>query len=128
MIEQALRDLIVANVTINALVSGRVYPVTAPQKPTFPLIVFNRISTERQFTHQGNAHLAAARFQFTAFATTPTQAKTLSAAIVSLFHGYQGTVGAEKIQKSEVVNEADEFELELGTYQAPVDVILTFVD
>ena len=64
-IEEALKGLLVANVGVNAVVAGRVYPVVHPQGASLPAIVYQRISGVRVGQHGAVSGLAHPRFQFT---------------------------------------------------------------
>jgi len=49
-----IRQKLISDASINAIVNGRIYPVIAPETaPTGPFIVYNRDSYSIQNTHQG---------------------------------------------------------------------------
>lgn len=58
-----LRELLLADPGVAALVIDRVYPAPAPQDVAFPFITFQRITTTRDYTLEGPCGLAAATFQ-----------------------------------------------------------------
>lgn len=79
-----LRSLLVTDPAIVAVVGTRVYPIKAPQSPTYPLITYQQISGVRETTLHGRAGLARPRFQIDAwYAETGTGYK-LSRALGAL--------------------------------------------
>lgn len=64
MIDQAVFD------RIKLLASGRVHYVQAPQKPTFPYLVYNVISGVGEYSDDGYDGLSEHRVQIDVWATT----------------------------------------------------------
>lgn len=125
MIEAAVYSLLSGSSPVSTLVGARIYPVTAPQVPTFPLITYSKISsTGQDLHHNGTTGAARSVFQITAYATTPAAAKAIAAAVRGALHGYSGTVSGETIFLGQVVNEVDLFDPDAALYAAPVDVLL----
>ena len=94
-IEEGLRAFLVANVTVNGLVSGRVYPNKLPQTVTMPALTYQRIDTPRVHSHDssGSAGTAYPRIQFDCWAASYASAKSLSDALRGALNGYVGTMG-----------------------------------
>jgi len=63
---------------LSALVVSRIYPIKAPQKPTYPMIVYRRISNNELNALDGSAGLANSRFQFSVYANTYISASSVS--------------------------------------------------
>jgi len=63
---------------LSALVVARIYPIKAPQKPTYPMIVYTRISNNEVNALDGSAGLANSRFQMTTFAGTYSSASAVA--------------------------------------------------
>jgi len=126
MIEGAVNALLCADAAVAALVGARVYSGNGPQEATLPAVVITRISTTRELAHSGPSGLAEARLQVSCYARTYDQAKDLAAKVVACLDGYSGTVGGEKIQRAEVVNELDFYDADLDEHHVPVDVMVTF--
>lgn len=115
MIDTGIYTLLKNTAGISSLVGTRVYAGYAPQNPTFPFIVYRRVSAfGRNLVHSGVSGVAKGRFQIDAYATTPLAAKTLAQQIRIAVHGYSGTVGGEEILRAESVNEIDAYDLNLG--------------
>ncbi len=90
MIEQAIAKL----VADGGKVPGGVFPVVKPQDAaTFPLVVYDRISTDRPHSHSARSSgLGIARIQLRTWAKTYAEAKSTSDEIRKLIDGYAGTV------------------------------------
>lgn len=63
---------------LGALVSGRAYPMTAPDPVTTPYIIFQVITDVRQNHLEGDAGLSVRRFQFDAYGKKYEEAKDLA--------------------------------------------------
>ncbi len=75
MIEQQIFD------TLKGLVSNRCYPMMMPEKPTFPAIVYSRISSLPFNTIVSASTLDQIRVQVDIYANTYSAAKTLAASV-----------------------------------------------
>jgi hypothetical protein len=70
-----------------------VYPLALPEKPTFPAIVYQRISTPVvNRTHTGQK-TSRARFQFSVYSKTYATCRTKADAIDTVLDMKQGVVG-----------------------------------
>jgi hypothetical protein len=69
-LEKLLYDHLRADATLAGLTGGRVYIVQMPQQPVYPLIRYQRISTQRMYANTGaSASTTWTRFQFDLAAT-----------------------------------------------------------
>jgi len=59
---------------LSALVSARIYPIKAKQKPTYPLIVYRRISNNELNSLDGGGK-SNSRYQFSVYASSYTSAR-----------------------------------------------------
>lgn len=66
--DTALRGLIAANSEIALLVGQRIYPLTTPDNPTFPLIVITRKQTTRDHLMSDQGRFVKILFQIDVFA------------------------------------------------------------
>lgn len=134
-LEEALYTHLSGYAGLTALVSTRIYPDEMPQGCAKPAVVYQRIDTPREYTHDGPAHLAHPRFQFTAWAlpsataSGSTTAKAVADQIRAALDGYTGTMGGAggvAVQAVFVADERSGFEMDgqtrLHSYQ--LDVIL----
>lgn len=95
LIEQALMTFLLAQSGITALVGDRIHYARAPQDVASPYLVISKISGLREHSHDGSAHLASPRFQFSAFAETYGAAKVVITAVQEALQGYSGTMGGD---------------------------------
>ena len=93
MIEQALQVYLKADTNVAALVSTRVYPGLAPQNAALPYITYERISTQRMMTHDGQNGLIGPRIQIDCWASAYSGAKTLADKVRLAINGYKTAYG-----------------------------------
>ncbi|MFA5546647.1 MAG: DUF3168 domain-containing protein [Sphaerochaetaceae bacterium] len=123
MIEQAIRYILVNDATVKAITT-RCYPVTLPQSPTYPLILYTKISGDRDHVLQGASGMAHPRFQIDAWAETYTAAKTLADAIREALDGYRGTASGTRIGSCLIDSERDIYESEIKIYRVSQDYLV----
>ncbi len=113
---QTLEEAIVAYLKavpgITAQAAGRVYPAPAPEDPTYPLIVYQRISTTRVRSMSGPSQLAKARIQVNAHAQSYAAAKTLADELRNALDCFQGTFGTVNVSGAFLEDDADIFDIE----------------
>ncbi len=86
VLEKGLYARLIAGSTLAGV---RVYPRT-PQKPTFPLIRYQRITTTRQLALDGAVGVTGATIQVDCMAESYSDAKTLADEVRVLLHAYTG--------------------------------------
>jgi len=59
---------------LSALVSSRLYPIKLPQKPTYPLIKYQRVTNEHINSLTGSSGLNKSRYQFDIYSETHSAA------------------------------------------------------
>lgn len=92
-IRPALRAFLLADATIAAVVSTRVYPVKLPQGTNTASLVYNLISEVGDAHNEGPDGLCSARIQIDAYAPTADAADVLARAVKERLFGYRGTMG-----------------------------------
>jgi len=92
IIESALRASIIADDGVKA-VTTRCYYNYIPQKPTYPLIVLQRVTGSRVHHLSGPSGAARPRFQIEAWAETYSAAKALANLIRVALDGKEYTSG-----------------------------------
>jgi len=120
MIESALRSILITDDTVKAITT-RCYPIAIPQSPTYPLILYTRITGMRDHVLQGPSGAAHPRFQVEAWAETYTVAKSLASAIRVALDGYSGTVLGVVIGSILIDSERDIYESEIKIYRVISD-------
>lgn len=84
MIEKSLCTLLEAE-------SANVYPYKLPREPSYPCIVYERISAKRSKAHSGPPGLAWPLFRLTCIAESYSAVKELSDGVRAALDGYSDT-------------------------------------
>lgn len=119
-IEKAIRSILIADTAVKAITT-RCYPAKIPQDPTYPLILFFKVTGMRDHHLQGPSGLAHPRFQVEAWATTYDAAKALANAIREALDGYAGTQGAVVIGSILMESERDTYEDAVSCHRIIMD-------
>lgn len=90
----ALKAYLIADASIAALVSGRVFPEKMPENNRLTSIVYNRISSVDRYTMTGPSGLVSPRYQIDSWAVTLAQALVLANLVKERIDGYRGTMGS----------------------------------
>lgn len=114
--EGAIWSAILASAPVTALVGTRVYPMMLPQGPTFPAVVYQRISTVPDMLVDGPG-FAPIRMQLSMWATTFGGARTLADAVVTALHGYHGG----ELRLSRLINLLDDYEPDTKLFRVIAD-------
>jgi len=91
-IEEALYSKLSNDAGVSGLVSTRVFPNLMPQNPTYPLLVYTRVSGPRIHSHDGSSGLAHPLFQIDSWAETYAGVKALAEKVRLALQGFSGTV------------------------------------
>lgn len=100
------------------LAAGRVHYVRLPQKPIYPALVYNIITSDEQYSDEGHAGLSEYRVQIDAWAKTREAASSLMSQAKSAMRAH--------FADFRVVNEYDnirEREDETDLYRSSTDFI-----
>ena len=134
-IEQGLGSYLSAYAGLVALVSTRVYHMRIPERATFPLVIFQRISTPRQLTHDtsgATGTLESPRFQFDAYGTTALAVKAITTQLRAALHGKTGTIGSGAnemtIQAAYVMDEVPEYDVTTELYRQRSDFMIWHIE
>ncbi len=125
----SIEDAIVARMTgyagLAALVSSRIYAVQAPQNPTLPYIVFERVSSSKISLMSADTGVSEARFQFTCYGSTYTSARNVVEQVRQCWQRYSGTVSSVVILDTEIETDQDEFDPDTKEYYSIMDIMIT---
>lgn len=86
-IEAALAKHVTEAPQTAAHIGGRMYPKRLPQNPTYPAIVYHRVSGNREHSHDSSSGLAHPRIQLDVYARTHVEAKAVAEAVRSVLDG-----------------------------------------
>jgi len=129
LIEQAILKELVGSSGITDLVGERIHYVKAPQDVEAPYIVFFKVSSPREHSHDGASGLARARFQFSCFADSYYEAKQIVIAIqsaIQAFSGIMGGAGGVNVEGCFYADETDLYEDKVAIYHIAVDFLLAY--
>ena len=109
-IEEGLKEFLIANAAVNAIISGRIYPNKLPQTVTMPALTYQRIDTPRvhSMDSSGATGTAHPRIQFDCWAASYASAKGLADALRGALNGHVGTMGAVNPVTVQCALQADE--------------------
>lgn len=126
-IEEAIHDIITLNSTV-AAITTRCYPVTLPQSPMLPLVLYTKVTGERDHHLKGASGMAYPRFQVEAWANTYAGAKTLASAIRNALDDYHGTVGTVDIRSILIQSERDTYEDAVECHRVIMDFMVRHIE
>lgn len=92
-VEQALLYELTQDAGLTAHVGERIYPGNAPQTVATPYIVFFKVDSSPEQSHQGNSHLERARFQFDIFDASIYECKLIAEHLQSILQGLNELIG-----------------------------------
>lgn len=92
-IETSLRDALVANAAVLALISTRIYPQMRAENSPLPAIVYRTVSEDPQRSLRSTAALSRSTIEYECIATTVAGAKALAEAVRQAIADTTGTLG-----------------------------------
>ena len=95
-LETGLKSALTSDVTVNALVSGRIYPEIMPQDVTYPAISYQRISTTRYQLLEGIDDFTQVRIQIDCWDSSYSGVKALASAVKGAIDGVR-VLGSESV-------------------------------
>lgn len=108
---------------LNALVASRIYPLVAPEGATYPLLVYQRISTQpRESCMVADVGIVRSRVQFTAWAETFKAARAVLDQVRQALQRYS----ASGVQDIYIVGENDLYDPEVLKYGAALDAEVVY--
>lgn len=112
-----------ADVALDTLIDGRVHRHRIPPDPTFPLIVYRRVSTPE-------LHVSAyvePRWQFDCWGETDTSADSVADALRDALEGFHGAMGSTHVHAM-VLNRIDDYDEDAGRWRVILDARLMYRD
>jgi len=97
--------------------SARIYPLALSQKPTYPAVTYQVISSPRHH----DLDIAYPRIQYTAFARTYSQAKELAGILRLHLQRLKGILSGVAIKQIEYINAVEFYQDDVGIYYIPQD-------
>lgn len=112
MIEIDLVAHLKADATLTTLVSGRIYPLTAPQNVVKPYITYQVINGNNNQCFSGGIYQKDIRFQIDCWSTSYSNVKAISESVVNSLIGFKS---------SNNINVMDSYESETLLYRQIID-------
>ena len=106
-IEDDLRAYILDSADISVALSGLLYPMFIPQGVGFPAATYQRIDTPQIASLGGPSGTEHPRIQYTIWADTIVEARSIAKLIKSRLNGVSGTIGSNRVQIIWVEDDAD---------------------
>lgn len=93
MLEVGLYQQMKADTGVSGFVSGRIFSTLMPKNPTYPVIVYNTVTTTDLGYHsQGASGLRMKRIQFDAYAKDHYTTISVCDALRTLFQSFRGVL------------------------------------
>jgi len=121
-IEEELYDYLSVYAGLAALVGTRIYRDRFPDNVVKPAIKYQRIDTQREYSHQGYSGLARPLFQFSCFGESQPATKAAIDQVRIALQGYAGTMGNVLVQGAIVVDERSDYEPDTRLFRYDIDV------
>jgi hypothetical protein len=119
--EAVIRNRLVADAAVSALVGSRVYPVLAPATATLPLVTWRRSSISRQQTLAGPLGMPTVFLSMDVYAETYEAVRELADTVRKSLDGWGGTSqDGVRVANVTITNEADGFVTLAGGDVPPV--------
>lgn len=108
--EAVLRNALVTNADVQALISGRIYPLryTGPAKIEFPIVVWRRARILRIPTMGGPAGLPKVTVEMNFYGSTYESVRDLADKARRVLDGYAGSFNNVVVEQSTLEDESDD--------------------
>src|SRR4051812_15709762 len=107
MIESAMRQVLISNTAVAAVIAGRCWFQVRPQGERRPGVVLSRSGGSDPGNIDGPAGFVQGTMQVDCLAPTYPDAKALAAKVASALDGYSGAVGTTEIDYMSVDDQSD---------------------
>lgn len=116
-IEDAIRNVLLNDVDLAALVSTRVHTDHLPQNPTFPAITVQNLTSDIYGDNQGNWELEKTPLQIDVWAADSISRAIVSEALRLAISGYTGEPLGVKIRGVEIQSRRNFYQPEVDNYR-----------
>ncbi len=133
-VEEGLRAHLLADGPVSAIVGTAIHPGSMPQGQTLPVLVYQRISTQRDTDLGGPMTFVKVRLQVDCWHNSYAACKSLADAVRVALNGVglasPHLLGSEVVQLVELVGDTDlfEFDGDLRKYRVSQDWIITHLE
>lgn len=120
-IETALFKLLADDAAVGAICANRIYPKWAPQGTAMPAVTYDQLAGERLQVTSGPTGNVDSTFEFTCWAKSYLETRTLADAVRQVLDGFDGVSDTITIQSIQLEDESD-----VPSEVAGVDVLKRF--
>lgn len=108
--EAVLRNALVADAGVQALISGRIYPLrhVGPAPVQFPLLIWRRSRITREHTFTGPAGVPRVTMELYVYATSYSVARDLADKCRRVLDGYGGSLDNVEVKQVSLEDESDD--------------------
>lgn len=124
-IEEQIKEYLVSDPELSALINGRVHPLILPEKPTLPAVTFRGRAKQNVYTFDGPRPNYDKELEFSAWSTDYFKAKTVAEKLEKALHACPGLIAS--IQQVQVQGNEDEYFPDVKFYQAAMQVTISAV-
>lgn len=121
LLEEGLFRKLQSDTTLVGLLGTRMHPGRLPQTPTYPALVYKRVSGVRVRHLRGPAGLAHARLQLDVYAATYAQGKAVADRIRVVLDDLAADYGSVVVQGAFLLMEQDVFEEAVDKHRVILD-------
>jgi hypothetical protein len=126
MIDEDFVTYLETQSSITDIVSTRIYPIFPPQNPTYPLLTYAHVDTERDLVFAGQTDFEETDFRLTGWAATQTAAKSIRAAIIDVLKNFQGTMGNTAVKNVVLSGDVEQIEPATMIYLSSILVTIFY--
>lgn len=123
--EKSLRDWLAAEIEE---VGGRVVPNREPAGIAVPYIRYVRVTTDREYAHDGYTGLASVLMQLSIFADNKDKTKAIARKIQERLQDYRGVMGDTYIHGAFLDDEESDYDDDTTYYSADCDYLIQYYE
>lgn len=106
-VEGGVYQFLVNSGLVTAVVGSRIFPLRIPAKTTLPALIYQKISGPSEHSKDGDMQLGNPRFQFTCWASTYDDAKTVIKAVRAALVGFTNGAAMGGVTVAQIIVDSD---------------------
>ena len=126
-IASSLRAKVLEDATVSGLIGSRMYPNHAPQNPTYPLLVYRRRETRRDYSMDGPTELVMSLYEFVAYSSDYGEAWETMNAVISHMDQFRGSSGGVTYTHCLWVFDRDDYDDKIEKHMAVARIDIWYV-
>jgi len=117
--EAFLYQRLTSQTAVSSLIGNKVFPMIAPTGTALPLVVYQRVSVQREQSLMGPIGVPVITIQLTSYDTSYTSVKSIARAVRLAVDGWTGTTAGVTIQRTALQSESDNVEMPADDQMLP---------